>query len=246
MTVQQQRDNLELVVLAQAGDTEAREQLAQQNAPLVWSMVHRMASSAGGHSVEMEDLFQIGCIGLLKAADKFDASFGVQFSTYAVPMILGEMRRFLRDDGMVKVSRTIREQGMTVGRTKQRLTMELGREPSIQELSEGCQMPVEEVVMALEAAVPWESLSTPAGKENDQQTSLQDRLPAPGGEGDVVDRIALRQAMQRLDERERAIICARYFEEKTQCSVAQQLGISQVQVSRLERKILKKMRGLME
>lgn len=246
MTEVQQRDNLALVALAQAGDGAAREQLVQQNAPLVWSMVHRMASSAGGHGIELEDLFQIGCIGLLKAADKFDTGFGVQFSTYAVPMILGEMRRFLRDDGMVKVSRTIREQSMAVGRAQRQLTVQLGREPSIGELSEACGLPLEDVVVALEASVPWESLSAPVGKESDQHTTLQERLPAPGGEGEVVDRIALRQAMSRLDERERTIIQARYFEEQTQCSVAQQLGISQVQVSRLERKILKKMRGLME
>lgn len=246
MTVRERRDNLELVALAQAGDQAAREQLAEQNAPLVWSMVRRMAGSAGGHSVELDDLFQIGCIGLLKAADQFDASFGVQFSTYAVPMILGEMRRFLRDDGMVKVSRTIREQGMAVGRAQRQLTVQLGREPNVGELAEACNLPVEDVVVALEAAVPWESLSAPGGKDGEQNITLQDRLPAPGGEGELVERLALREAMGRLDERERTIIQARYFEEQTQCNVAQKLGISQVQVSRLERKILKKMRGLME
>lgn len=240
------RDNLELLRLARQGDREARDTLIEQNTPLVWSMVRRYCDSRGGKQLDHEDLFQIGCIGLIKAAEKFDPSFGVQFSTYAVPMILGEIRRFLRDDGMVKVSRSIKEMAGRILRAGQALQNSLGREPTVGEIAQELGVETEAVVEAMEAVTPWESLSGPVGGEEGRTITLEDRLPSQGGEGEMVEKIALYEVLHQLTEKEQLLVQLRYFKGRTQTETAKVLGVSQVQVSRLERKLLRKIREKLE
>jgi RNA polymerase sporulation-specific sigma factor len=235
------KDTTELILLAKEGDTHARSMLVENNIGLVWSIVRRFQNR--GH--ETEDLFQIGCIGLIKAINKFDTSYDVRFSTYAVPMIIGEIKRFLRDDGIIKVSRSLKEVSNKVRITKEVLIRELGREPSVSELARRLDIPMEELVMAIEAGHSPESLFSPISEGDSSSLLLIDKLndSCGGDEVDIIDKIALREVMDTLKPRERQIIILRYFKEKTQVQIARMLGISQVQVSRIEKKILEDMRN---
>ena len=217
---------ISLIRKSHHGDKEAREQLVKENVGLVWCVVKRFY----GRGAEPEDLFQIGSIGLLKAIDKFDLSYDVQFSTYAVPMISGEIRRFLRDDGMIKVSRSLKKLSYKCGKKKEELTERMGREPTVEEL----------------AATEVESIYRPIHQEGDSQLSILDRLEEKSRpEEHLLNRMMLSQILDGLDKEERQLIYLRYFQEKTQAAVGEILGISQVQVSRMEKKILERMRKQM-
>jgi len=235
------KDTIELISMAKDGDKLAQSMLVENNIGLVWSIVRRFQNR--GH--DTEDLFQIGCIGLIKAINKFDTSYDVRFSTYAVPMIIGEIKRFLRDDGIIKVSRSLKEVSNKVRITKEVLSKELGREPTISELSQRLDIPVEELVMAVEAGHSPESLFSPVSEGDNSSLLLIDKLNdrCNDDETDIIDKIALREVMDTLKPRERQIIILRYFKEKTQVQIAKMLGISQVQVSRIEKKILEDIRN---
>ena len=231
-----------LIGKSQSGDKEAREQLVKENVGLVWCVVKRFY----GRGAEPEDLFQIGSIGLLKAIDKFDLSYDVQFSTYAVPMISGEIRRFLRDDGMIKVSRSLKKLSYKCGKKKEELTERMGREPTMEELATSLGTEKEELVQAMEAATEVESIYRSIHQEGDSQLSILDRLEEKSRpEEHLLNRMMLSQILDGLDKEERQLIYLRYFQEKTQAAVGEILGISQVQVSRMEKKILERMRKQM-
>jgi RNA polymerase sporulation-specific sigma factor len=230
----------EIIVLinnAKAGDKQAQTILVENNVGLVWSIVKRFQN----RGYEIDDLFQIGSIGLIKAINKFDTSFNVKFSTYAVPMIIGEIKRFIRDDGIIKVSRSLKEVSSKARITKEIMCKELGREPSINELSSRMEVSPEDLVMALEAGCTPESLYSTIGEGGDNSPILLiDRINSDNNnEAELINKIAIRQILDTLDARERQIIILRYFNEKTQVQIAKMLGISQVQVSRIEKKILK-------
>lgn len=235
-------DTIELIRLSAGGDKQAREQLITQNAGLVWSMVRRFL----GRGYEAEDLFQIGTIGLIKAIDKFDVSFDVKFSTYAVPMITGEIKRFLRDDGMIKVSRTLKENNSRLRAVGERLSIELGRDATIDEIAAETGMSMEDIVLAMEACTEVESLSKPISRSDGTESTLAEKIP---GTEDVTEQIVNHMVMQQvlaaLKEEEREFIRMRYFENKTQTEMAGILGVSQVQVSRTEKKILTRMRAFL-
>ena len=226
-----------LISRAHQGDKEARDQLVTENMGLVWSIVRRFL----GRGYEGEDLFQIGTIGLLKAIDKFDTSYDVKFSTYAVPMIAGEIKRFLRDDGMIKVSRSVKELATRVRRAREKLTGSMGREPTIEEIAAAVGASREEVAASMEAGAEVESLYRPVGDEDG--ICRMDRLEEEeNGQEDLLNRMVLEKLLGELKEEEREIILRRYYLGQTQTKIAAQLGISQVQVSRLEKRILKQMR----
>ena len=240
-----------LIAKSQSGDKGAREVLIEKNLGLVHHIVRRFA----GRGYEMEDLFQIGVIGLIKAIDKFDLSLGLKFSTYAVPMITGEIKRFLRDDGLIKVSRTVKENALKIRMIRQKLQSSLGREPTLAELSRESELAQEEIVLAMEATSEVESIYAAVYQDDGSELYLVDRVAAGPGSvgnihGDAVDyekeqllnHMLLKQLLDELDEREKQLIQMRYFQNRTQMEVAGILGISQVQVSRLEKKILLRMR----
>ncbi len=221
------------------GDKEAREQLVEENVGLVWCVVKRFC----GRGTEAEDLFQIGSIGLLKAIDKFDLSYDVKFSTYAVPMISGEIKRFLRDDGMIKVSRSLKELSYRSTRAREKLTDRLGREPTLEEMSAELGVDKEEIVQAMEAGGEVESLYRPIHQKEGSEIRLLDRLEEKDQrEEKILDRMVLRQMLETLDSRERQLIYLRYFADKTQADVGKIMGISQVQVSRMEKRIIENLR----
>ena len=229
----------ELLLRARGGDKAAREQLVVENAGLIWSIVKRFY----GRGVEPEDLYQLGCLGFLKAIDGFDQEFGTQFSTYAVPKIAGEIRRFLRDDGSVKVSRTLKEQAMRIRRERSRLTNELGREPHISEVAEATGLTPEEIAQAETATAPTDSLQRPTGEDG---CSLSELLPGEEIEEKIIESVSLEHAIGLLEPRQRAVITMRYFRSMTQEKTAEVLGVSQVQVSRIERKTLEQLKGLLK
>lgn len=230
---------LKLLERSQAGDRLARDTMVQNNIGLVWSIVRRFSN----RGYDLEDLFQVGSIGLMKAIDNFDLNFSVKFSTYAVPMITGEIRRFLRDDGMIKVSRSLKENGARTKQAREKLQSDLGREPNLQELSEETGLPREEIVMALEANGEVESIYRTAGSSEGKEVCLADRLAQEKDSHEILlNHMVIQQLLQELPEMERKLIELRYFKEQTQMQVAEELGISQVQVSRLEKKILLGMR----
>lgn len=232
-----------LLARARDGDTEAREVLIEKNLGLVHHIVKRFL----GRGYDAEDLFQIGSIGLMKAIDKFDLSYEVKFSTYAVPMIAGEIKRFLRDDGMVKISRAVKENGFKIKKASQQVTKQLGREATIAEISEMTGLSPEDIVIALEANVEVESIYKSVYQSDGNEIYMVDRLPSGRDENEkVLNHMLLEQLLAGLSEEEKRLISMRYFEEKTQVEVARQLGISQVQVSRLEKRILLQMRGLVK
>ena len=202
-----------------------------------------MAKRFLGRGVEMEDLFQIGSIGLLKAVDHFDPSYEVRFSTYAVPMIVGEIKRFLRDDGILKVSRSLKENCGRIYQAKEKLEKELGREPGLDEIAAEVELSLEEVILALESTAEVESLHKTIYQGDGNDISLMDRLPEKeNGQEQALDRIFLDEMLQSLDARERQLIGMRYFQNRTQTEIAAELGVSQVQVSRMEKRILKKLK----
>ena len=232
-------DTIVLLERSHKGDKEAREELVEKNLGLVHHIVRRFA----GRGYDMEDLFQIGSIGLLKAIDKFDLQHDVKFSTYAVPMIAGEIKRFLRDDGMIKMSRSLKETAMKARVAQEKLSHEKGREATLEEISKEIGMEMSDVVMALDANVEVESLYKTIYQGDGGDIYLMDKLKEErdGNEG-VMNRMVIEGLLKNLDEKEREIIILRYFQDKTQSEIALALGISQVQVSRLEKRILRQMR----
>lgn len=223
-----------LIALSHSGDIRARDTLVNCNIRLVWSVVQRFLN----RGYDPDDLFQIGCIGLLKSVDKFDLSYDVKFSTYAVPMIIGEIQRFLRDDGTVKVSRSLKEMANKIRKMKDELSKQLGRSPTIQEIAQQLEITPEEVVFAQEANKPPSSIHETVFENDGDPITLMDQI-ADDSQEKWFDKLALGEAIGTLSERERLIVYLRYYKDQTQSEVANRLGISQVQVSRLEKKILK-------
>ncbi len=241
-----------MIKLAHNGDKEARDLLVNENVGLIWSIVKRFS----GRGYEMEDLFQIGCIGILKAIDKFDITFNVQFSTYAVPMITGEIKRFLRDDGIIKVSRSLKENNYKISKAVGELSIKLNREPTIEEIAEKLEMSSEEIIMTMEANIEVESIHKTIYQNDGNEIYLVDKISKDGisssieninisedtEKDNLINHMVLKEIIEKLDPREKELIILRYYKDKTQVEVAKVLGISQVQVSRMEKKILLKMR----
>ena len=231
----------ELIRQSQAGEMQAKEQLMIIHSGLIWNVVRRFI----GRGVELEDLYQIGAIGLIRAIDKFDFSYDVKFSTYAVPLISGEIKRFLRDDGMIKISRNLKENQWKIKRAMEQFAHEHGREATVEELSEILELEPEEIVLSMEAAVEIESMDQKVFRGDGKEISLKERIPdEKNEEEELLDKLFLEQLMEGLDKRDKELIILRYFENKTQTQVAEILGISQVQVSILEKKILRRMKEL--
>lgn len=229
-----------LIQRVKGGDEEAKAQLVKENEGLVWSVVKRFFS----RGQEPEDLFQIGCIGLLKSIDKFDFSYNVKFSTYAVPMIMGELRRFLRDDGMIKVSRTLKEANYKIKQEITTLQNELNREPTLDEIAKRMKMEPEEVALAMESGMELESIYQTIYQSDGSDVYLIDKIKSEEDESEkLIEKVALMEGINLLEDREQELIRLRYFEEKTQAQIAEKFGISQVQVSRLEKKILASLRN---
>lgn len=245
-------EGIDDVKAIQNGDKEAREAFIEKNTGLVWSIVKRYAN----RGYESEELFQVGCIGLIKAVDRFDTTYDVAFSTYAVPMITGEIKRFFRDNGILKVSRSLKENGWRICRTKEILQDKLGRSPTIKELMEELSLTREEIVFAMEANHHVESIDQEYESADGKTAAMVEFVTGKPGfvgtmdagngqdwEKDVLlDKLLIKTLLQKLSDREERLIVMRFFQENTQSEVAKKLGISQVQVSRLEKKILKKMR----
>lgn len=242
------KDTIALIEKSQHGDKEARETLIEENLGLVRHIVKRYAA----RGYDSEDLFQIGTIGLMKAVDKFDSSFGVRFSTYAVPMIQGELRRFMRDDGMIKISRGLKENCYKVKKAVEKLSQEFGSEPQISQIEEATGISREDIVMALDADMEVESIYKTMYQSDGNEIYMIDQLRSPrdevldGEKEKLINRILIEQLMEGLNEGDREIIRLRYFENVTQTEVAKRLGMSQVQVSRLEKKILLRMRRYLD
>ena len=231
---------LALIGRAHQGDKRAREILTENNMGLVHSIARRFQN----RGVEREDLIQIGCIGLLKAIDKFDTSYDVRFSTYAVPMITGEIKRFLRDDGMVKVSRSLKETAAKAYPVREELFLKEGKEPRMEEIARELGITREELVLAMDSQGQVESLQKTIYQSEGNEISLEDKLPLEENQQEmVVNRMFLEQALGTLDRKERELIYLRFFQDRTQSSIAQQMGMSQVQVSRMEKKILNRLRA---
>ena len=229
----------EMIARSQSGDREARETLIVENSGLIWAVARRFL----GRGTEADDLYQLGCLGFLKAVEGFDLEFGTQFSTYAVPKIAGEIRRFLRDDGAVKVSRGIKEQAAQIKSTRNRLAGALGREPTLAELSRQTGLTVEEIALAETATASTESIQRETGEDG---FTLESVLTDTESEERLLEQIALRDAIAHLPEREAMVIRLRFFHGLTQDRVAKVMKVSQVQVSRIEKKALAHLRELLE
>ncbi len=229
----------ELIIRAKNGDTRAKEEILEENTGLIWSVVKRFL----GRGTESDDLFQLGCLGFIKAVDGFDLQFGTQFSTYAVPKIAGEIRRFLRDDGTIKVSRNLKERSATIYTVQSTLRTQLDREPTLSEISASTGLTLEEIAEAESATAAVESIYEPAGEEG---FCLENVLSDTESEEVMVERISLRQAIDRLPEREKMVIKLRFFHCLTQERVSRVLSVSQVQVSRIEKRALSKLKEWME
>ena len=228
----------ELIIRSQSGDKEAKELLVQENAGLIWSVAKRFL----GRGTEADDLYQLGCLGFLKAVDGFDPEYGTQFSTYAVPKISGEIRRFLRDDGSVKVSRTIKEQAFAIRTARNQLTATMGRDPTVGEISLYTGIPVEDIAVAETATAATESIHRESGEDG---FSLENILSDTETEESMLEKISLRQAITHLNEREAQVISLRYFHGLTQDRVSKIMSVSQVQVSRIEKKAIERLRQWM-
>ena len=228
----------ELIAQAQQGDKNASEALVTENAGLIWSVARRFL----GRGAEADDLYQLGCLGFIKAVDGFDLAFGTQFSTYAVPKIAGEIRRFLRDDGTVKVSRSIKEQAAAIKTARSQLAAQQGREPTLSQLAEATGFTPEEIALAENATAATESIHRQTGEDG---FSLENILTDTESEEILVEKISLRQAIEKLPEREKNVIGLRYFHGLTQERTARVLGVSQVQVSRIEKKALQSLKQLL-
>ncbi|NLY66721.1 MAG: RNA polymerase sporulation sigma factor SigF [Tissierellia bacterium] len=232
-------ETMELIKKAQKGNMEAKEKLVKHNIGLIKSVLRGFTN----RGYEIEDLFQIGSIGLLKAIEKFDPSYEVKFSTYAVPMIAGEIKRFLRDDGIIKVSRSLKQTANRIKQAQEKLSKKLGREPTIQEISNELDIDREEIVMALEASYHPDYLYDIVHEKEGNPLYLIDKVGLEeDNEKDILDRIVLQELLSQLKERDRQVIFLRYFKDKTQMEVADILGISQVQVSRIEKRIIREMK----
>lgn len=231
-------DTLELIRKSQAGDADAREALITENSGLIWAVVRRFA----GRGTEMDDLYQLGCLGFLKAVDGFDLEFGTQFSTYAVPKIAGEIRRFLRDDGAVKVSRGVKERASAIKVARNQLISTLGREPTVSEIAEKTGFSPEDIATAELATASIESIQQQTG---DDGFTLESVLTDTKSEDALLERLALSQAIECLQEREAIVIKLRYYHGLTQERAAKVLGVSQVQVSRIEKKALTNLKSLL-
>ena len=229
-------ETLNLITRAVQGDTTAREQLVKKNTGLIYMVVGRFKN----RGTEADDLFQLASIGLLKAIENFDSSLGLQFSTYAVPMMMGEIRRHLRDTGPIKVSRSYKVLASKAAMVREQLVKENGKEPAVSEIAEKLSVDVAELSCALTATRAPDSLDEACGETN---ITLKDLIPAEDGEDSLINRLALKELIQALPDREKKIILLRYLNEQTQAQIAKKMGISQVQVSRLEKKILEKLRA---
>lgn len=232
---------VDLLKKAQSGNSEAREKLINCNLRLVFNLVQRFSN----RGYELEDLFQIGTIGLIKAIDKFNLEYNVKFSTYAVPMIIGEIRRFLRDDNPVKVSRSLKENAYKINKARDSLTKELGREPTLNEISEKLGISREEIITSMEAVQSPASIHDTLYQDDGDPIYIIDQLSSEKEDGSWFDRIAMKEILSKLTEKEREIILMRFYQDKTQTEVAEMVGLSQVQVSRIERQALKRFRSLM-
>ena len=225
-----------LIRQSQEGEKWAKEQLIMMHSGLIWNVVRRFM----GRGIETEDLYQLGAIGLIRAIDKFDFAYDVRFSTYAVPLISGEIKRFLRDDGMIKVSRSLKENQWKIKRAVEAFQSENGREPAIEEIAKELGLEPEEIVLSMEAVVEVESMDQNIFAADGKEILLKERIAdEKNEEEELLDKLLLEQLLNTLDERDKKLILMRYFENKTQTQVAEILGISQVQVSRLEKKILR-------
>lgn len=232
-------DNLQLIPLAKEGNTEALNKLIEANLPLVTSISKKFTN----RGYEYEDIYQIGCMGLVKSIKNFDEKYNVKFSTYAVPMIIGEIKRFLRDDGMIKVSRNVKSLAKKLHFDKEALTKKLNREPTIEELAQFSGMDKEEILFALESSASMQYLYEVIHQDDGSPVLLIDKLSENAIEDkNITEKLALKEALRNLDTKSRQIIVLRYFKDKTQIQVAKTLGISQVQVSRIEKKVLQEMR----
>lgn len=229
----------DLISQSQNGDKEARDFLVEANVRLVWSVVQRFMN----RGYDPDDLFQIGSIGLIKSIDKFDLSYDVRFSTYAVPMIIGEIQRFLRDDGSVKVSRTLKETGNKIRRAKDALTKILGRSPTVNEIADELEITMEEVIHAEEAGRTPHSIHETVFENDGDPITLLDQLALEDSKW--FEKLSLEEAIQNLSDRERLIVYLRYYKDQTQTEVAERLGISQVQVSRIEKKLLQEIKSFL-
>ena len=232
-------ERIELIRRAQSGDAEARQRLVEENTGLIWSIARRYF----GRGVEPDDLYQLGCVGFLKAIEGFDTDYGTRFSTYAVPKISGEIRRFLRDDGTVKVSRGVKEQAAKIRAARLLLEQRLGREPKLSELSAETGISPEEIAFAETATGPADSIQRESGEDG---FTLELVLGDYGAEERLVEHVALRAAIEKLPERERQVIALRYYHGMTQQASARVLHVSQVQVSRLERRAVEQLRAMLE
>jgi len=233
---------VEMLTKAQAGDVQARERLINCNLRLGFNLVQRFTNIGYG----VEDLFQIGTIGLIKAIDKFNLSYNVKFSTYAVPMIIGEIRRFLRDDNPVKVSRSLKENAYKINKARESLTRELGREPTLQEVSQAIGLTIDEMIASLEAVQAPTSIHETLYQDDGDPIYVLDQLSNSKDEINWFEKIALKEILNKLTDKEREIILLRFFQDKTQTEVANQVGLSQVQVSRIERQALKRFKVLLD
>ena len=232
-------ENSQLLPLAKAGDTNAMNKLIEANLPLVTSISKKFMN----RGYEYEDIYQIGCMGLVKAIKNFDDKYNVKFSTYAVPMIIGEIKRFIRDDGIIKVSRNVKSLAKKLHFDKEALTKKLNRDPTIEELAEFSKMNKEEILFALESSASMQYLYEVIHQDDGSPVLLIDKLSESAVEDkNITEKIALKEALRNLDTKSRQIIVLRYFKDKTQIQVAKMLGISQVQVSRIEKKVLQEMR----
>lgn len=234
-------ETFDLIRLSQDGDKKAKEQLIKMHSGLIWNVVRRFM----GRGYETEDLYQIGAIGLIRAIDKFDFGYDVKFSTYAVPLITGEIKRFLRDDGMIKISRSLKENQWKIKKAMEMIFQEYGREPTVEELGDKLSMSPEEIMLCMEAIVEVDSMEQCIYGKDGREISLKERLPSETNEQEeLMNRLFLQQLLDSLEERDKHLILLRYFDNKTQTEVAEAMGISQVQVSRLEKRILRQMKEL--
>lgn len=235
------RDNAALITRIHEGDKEAKDTMIEENMGLVYSVAKRFM----GRGCEKEDLIQIGVIGLIKAINKFDASFDVQFSTYAVPMIMGEIRRFLRDDGILKVSRTLKETAAKGRRTQEILQKRFDREPTITEISNECGISEDELAEAFDAVMPPDSIYESVYSNGGKEIQLMDTIADEGHEESIINKVMIGNLLENLSSRERQIVVMRYFKGKTQAETARVIGVSQVQISRLEKKIVENLKNFL-
>ena len=239
LKVLKEKEKMELLQKTQNGDQKAREQLINGNLRLVLSVIQRFTN----RGENLDDLFQVGCIGLIKAIDHFDLSHAVRFSTYAVPMILGEIRRYLRDNNSVRVSRSLKDIAYKAMQVKERLTNETQREPTVEEIAKELELPKHEVVLALEAIVDPVSLNEPIYSDGGDTIYVMDQIGDKNDDSNWLEELSIREAISNLTPREKKIFSLRFFSGKTQMEVAGEIGISQAQVSRLEKGALEKIKG---